>query len=82
MILLSKVFRRLFNSFNVIFRQGTITALQRKSQKLISRHRACLFTFYRWNIFLPTADDQKFSVIVSEVRNEKGILLFVHWKLN
>ena len=81
MILLSTVFRRLLNSFNVIFRQETLTALKRKTHKLISRHSTCLFTFYRQNIFLPTANDQKFFGIVSEMRNEKGILSFVHWKL-
>jgi len=33
------------------------------------------------NIFLPMAHDQTFSVVVSKVQNEQGILLFVHWKL-
>ena len=31
--------------------------------------------------FLPVADDQTFSVVISKVQNEQGILLFVHWKL-
>ena len=39
------VFLRLLNSFEVIFRQETSPALQRKSQKWISS--ACLFTFYQ-----------------------------------
>ena len=29
------------------------------------------------NIFLPMADNQTFSVVVSKVQNEQGILLFV-----
>ena len=37
--------------------------------------------FISGNIFLPMADDQTFSIIVSKVPNEQGILLFVHWKL-
>ena len=37
--------------------------------------------FISGNIFLPMADDQTFSIIVSKVPNEQGILLFAHWKL-
>ena len=37
--------------------------------------------FVSGNIFLPMADDQRFSIIVSKVPNEQGILLFAHWKL-
>ena len=33
----------------------------------------CLFTFYQQKYFLPTADEQKFSVFVSKVQNEQGI---------
>ena len=38
MIVLSKCFRRLLNSFDAVFRRETSTALQRKSQKRISSH--------------------------------------------
>ena len=58
MILILKVFRRLFNFFNAIFRQETSTALQQKS--------ICL-PFIAGNIFLPIADDQMFPVFVSKV---------------
>ena len=52
MISIPKVFLRLLNSFKVIFRQETSTALQRKSQKQINfKTSACLFTFYRWKFF-------------------------------
>ena len=51
MILLSKVFRRLLHSFDAIFRWETSNAQQRKSQKWISRHSACLFTFYQRKYF-------------------------------
>ena len=81
MILLSKVFLRLLNSFNAIFRRETSTALQRKSQKRISRHSAVCLPFIGKNIFLPVDDDQTFSVVISKVQNEQGIFLFVHWKL-
>ena len=81
MILLSKVFLRLLNSFNAIFRQETSTALQRKSQKRISRHSAVFLPFIGRNIFLPVADDQTFSVVISKVQNKQGIFLFVDWKL-
>ena len=32
-------------------------------------------------ISLPVADNQTFSVVISKVQNEQGILLFVHGKL-
>ena len=44
-----KVFLRLVDSFEIIFRQEISSALQQKSQKRISS--ACLFTFYRWTFF-------------------------------
>ena len=81
MILLSKVFLRLLNSFNAIFRREASTALQQKSQKGISRHSAVCLPFIGRNISLPVDDDQTFSVVISKVQNEQGILLFVHWKL-
>ena len=59
MILMLKVFSRLVDSFEIIFRQETFSALQRKSQRRISS--ACLFTFYRGH-FLSRADDQ-FNVL-------------------
>ena len=37
--------------------------------------------FIGGNIFLPVADDQMFSIVISKVQNEQGLLLFVHWKL-
>ena len=80
MILLSKFFQRLLNSFGAIFRRETITALQWKSQKQISRHSAVCLPFIGGNMFLPMAVDQTFSIVV-KVQNEQGILLFVHWKL-
>ena len=76
MILISKVFQRLFNSFHAIFRQEISTALPWKFKT-----SACLFTFYQGNIFLPTADNQTFSIFVSKVQNEQGILLSVQRKL-
>ena len=48
-IILIKVFLRLADSFNIIFRQETSSALQGKSQKRISS--ACLFTFNQRTIF-------------------------------
>ena len=57
MILLSKLFRRLLNSFDAIFRGATSTALHWKSQKRISRHSAFCLPFIGGNIFLPMADD-------------------------
>ena len=81
MILLSKVFLRLLNSFNAIFRQEVSTALQQKSHKRISRHSAVCLPFIGTNISLPVDDDQTFSVVISKVQNEQRILLFVHWKL-
>ena len=48
MILISKVFRRLFNLSDAIFRQETSTVPQRKSRKRIQRKVliiGCLFTF-------------------------------------
>ena len=39
----------------------------------ISRQAACLFTFYGGNIFLPTADDQTFYVVISKVQNEQDV---------
>ena len=65
MILLSKFFRRLLNSFDAIFRRETSTTLQRKSQKRISRHSAARLPFIVGSIFLPMADDQTFSVVIS-----------------
>ena len=50
MILLSKVFLRLLNSFDAISRRETSTAPQRKSQKRISR-QLFLFTSHRWKYF-------------------------------
>ena len=51
MILSSKVFQRLLNySFDTIFRGETLTALQQKSQKRISRHKCCLFTISRAHV--------------------------------
>ena len=67
MILLSKVFRRLLNSFDAIFRRETSTALQQKSQKLISRLCAVCLPFIGGASFLPMADDQKFFVVISKV---------------
>ena len=43
--LISKVIRRLLNSFHAIFRRETSTALQRKSQMQISKHKKCLFVY-------------------------------------
>ena len=86
MILMSKVFQRLLNSFDAIFRQETLTdplrdPLQRKSQKRISGQVLVCLPFIGRNTFLPTANDQTFTVFVSKVQNEQGILLFIHWKL-
>ena len=81
MILLSKVSLRLLNSFNAIFRRETSTALQRKSQKQISRHSAVCLPSIGRSIFLHVADDQTFSIVISKVQNEQRILLFVHGKL-
>ena len=81
MILLSKVFLRLLNSFNAIFRRETSTALQQRSQRQISRHSAIFLPFIGRNIFLPVADDQMFSVVISKVQNKQGIFLLVDWKL-
>ena len=81
MILSSKVFLRPLNSLNAIFRRETSTALQRKSQKLISRHSTVCLPFIDRNIFLPVADDPMFSVVISKVQNGQGIFLFVDWKL-
>ena len=44
-ILLSKFFQRLLNSFDAIFRWETSTTLQGKSQKGISRHSATRLPF-------------------------------------
>ena len=49
MIIILKVFLRLVDSFKIIFRQETSSALQWKSQKRISS--ACLFTFYLRTFF-------------------------------
>ena len=80
MILLSKVFRRLLHS---------TPFSEEKLQLLCSgSHRSefqdivlvCL-PFLSGNIFLPMADNQTLSIIVSKAPNKQGILLFVHWKL-
>ena len=60
----------------------TSTALQRKSQKRISRQALVCLPFIGGNSFSPTADNQTFSVFVSKVQNEQGILSFVHRKLS
>ena len=60
----------------------TSTALQRKSQKRISRQALVCLPFIGGNSFSPTADNQTFSVFVSKVQNEQGILPFVHRKLS
>ena len=65
MILLSKFFQRLLYSFDAILRQETSTTLLQKSQKRISRHSATHLPFIGGSIFLPVADDQTFSVVVS-----------------
>ena len=84
MVLLLKVFHRLLNySFDTIVRGETLTALQQKSQKRISRHKCCLFTFICGNIlfFAYGRRLMMFSFVVSKVQKEQGILLFVLWKL-
>ena len=68
MILLLKFFQRLLISFDAIFRRETSTALQLKSQKQISRHSAVCLPFIGGNMFLPTAVDQTFSIVVSKCR--------------
>ena len=69
MILLVTVFLRLLNSFEAIFRQETSTTLQQDK---------CLFVYLLLvKYFFPTADDEMFSVFVSKVHNEQGILLFI-----
>ena len=83
---MSKVFQRLLNSFDAIFRQETSTdplrdPLQRKSQKRISRKVLVCLPFIGRNTFLPRANDQTFTVFISKVQNEQEILLFTHWKL-
>ena len=47
-----------------------------KLQLPCSKTGARLFTFYWQKYFFPMADDQTFSVFVSKVQNEQGILLF------
>ena len=64
---MSKVFQRLLNSFDAIFRQETLTdplrdPLQRKSQKRISGQVLVCLPFIGRNTFLPTANDQTFTV--------------------
>ena len=81
MISILKVFLRLLNSFKAIFRQETSTALQRKSQKQISRQVLVCLPFTCGNFVLPTANEQTFSVFIPTVQNEQGILSFIHQKL-
>ena len=60
---------RMLNSFDSILRQETSTTLQQDK---------CLFVYLLLvEIFFPTADDEMFSVFVSKVHNERGILLFI-----
>ena len=45
------------------------------------KHKSVCLPFIGRNISLPVDDDQTFSVVISKVQNEQGILLFVYWKL-
>ena len=78
MIIILKAFLSLVDSFEIIFRQETSFALQRKSQKRISSTCNCLL--FISGHFLPEAGDQMFYLFIAKVQNEQGIL-FVHWKL-
>ena len=69
MILLLTVFLRLLNSFDSILRQETSTTLQQ--DKCLSVYLLVM------EIFFATADNQAFSVFVSKVQNERGILFFI-----
>ena len=57
----------LLNSFDAFFR--------------VSRQVLVCLPFTGGNIFLPMADNQTFSVFISKVQNDQGILLFVHRNL-
>ena len=76
-IILSKV----LNSFNDIFRWETSTSVQRKSQKGNLRQILFLFTFYQWKYFSGLWEMTTFSIFISKMQNEQGILLFIHRKL-
>ena len=84
MILMSKVFQRLLNSFDAIFRRETSTDPLRDPLHNGSRRSKyqdkCLFVclLSAEILFLPMANDQTFPVLVSKVQNEQGILLFIH----
>ena len=84
MILISKVFRRLFNLSDAIFRRETSTAQQRKSRKRILRQVltiGCLFTFDRRKYFFAYGRGPNVFRFRFKMQNEQGILLFVHRKL-
>ena len=87
MILMWKVFQRLLNSFDAIFRRETSSEFH-SGIHCSGSHRSkyqdkCLFVclLSAEILFLPMANDQTFPVFVSKVQNEQGILLFIHWKL-
>ena len=79
MILMLKVFLRLVDSFEIIFRQETLSALQRKSEANFKR----LFVYFlSADIFCPEPTiNLMFYLFIAKAQNEQGILLFVHWKL-
>ena len=84
MLLVLKVILRLLNSFEIIFRQETSTALQRKPA-WSGRHRGefqgkCFLVYLSSEKSFPTLDEHTFYDFVSRTQNEWGILSFVHWK--
>ena len=80
MILMSKVFQRLLNSFDAILGRETSTDPLRDPLHSRSRRSKyqdkCLFVclLSAEILFLPMANDQTFPVFVSKVQNEQGIL--------
>ena len=76
---MSKVFQRLLNSFDAIFRRDPLHSGSRRSKYQDKCLFVCLLSAEI--LFLPMANDQTFPVFVSKVQNEQGILLFINRKL-
>ena len=80
MILILRVFLRLLNSFEIIFRQET--SIICTTAEVTEANSKCFFLlFIGRKVFAYSAGDQESYLFIAEAQNEQGVLLFVYWKL-
>ena len=80
MILMLKVFLRLVDSFEIIFRQETLSITTAEVTEV--NFKRLFVYFLSADIFCPEPTiNLMFYLFISKAQNEQGILLFVHWKL-